>query len=365
MSAQILRVGIVGVQPPRSWSVVAHVPALGALHGSFEIAGVANTSFESAKRGQEAIGAAAAFASVEEMVASSAIDVVAVSVKTPHHCSNVKAAIAAGKHVFCEWPLGKTLTEAVELAELAKAHGVKGVIGTQALVAPEVMFVKQLVADGYVGEVLSTTLIGAGTAWGPSIDSANAYLLDRANGATLLSIPVGHTLAAVQDVLGPVVEVSARLCCRRTSAKVVETGEVIPTTSPDQVLVEGLLASGAPLSLHYQGDTPRGVGLLWHIHGANGDLQVTAASGFTQLAQLTVHGSNDGGELRALTVPSEYARGLPTDPVVGNVARLYALMAADLRTGTSTAPSFDDAVALHRLLDAVETADREGRRVKL
>jgi predicted dehydrogenase len=49
----------------------------------------------------------------------------------------------------------------------------------------------------------------------------------------------------------------------------------------------------------------------------------------------------------------------------GNVARLYARMARDLRDGTRTAPSFDDAVALHQIIAAIETAAETGCRVVL
>jgi hypothetical protein len=56
----------------------------------------------------------------------------------------------------------------------------------------------------------------------------SAYLLDRANGATMLTIPIGHTLAALQDVLGEVAEVSAVLATRRTTALAADTGETLP-----------------------------------------------------------------------------------------------------------------------------------------
>ena len=75
------------------------------------------------------------------------------------HLEVVKAAIEAGKHVYCEWPLGNGLAEAEELAELAKAKSVLGVVGTQARVSPEIEYLKQLITDGFVGEVLSTATI--------------------------------------------------------------------------------------------------------------------------------------------------------------------------------------------------------------
>ena len=56
---------------------------------------------------------------------------------------------------------------------------------------------------------------------------------------------------------------------------------------------------------------------------------------------------------------------LAGDVVPGNVARLYARMARDLRDGTRTAPSFEDAVALHRVIVAIEKAAESGSRTVL
>ena len=230
MTGQRFRVGIVGLQPGRSWAARAHIPALRALSESYEIVGVANTSLASAEKAAAATGLPRAFADVAELVAAQEVDVVTVTVKVPHHLEIVKAAIEAGKHVYCEWPLGNGLAEAEELAELARAKGVLGVVGTQARVAPEIEHLRQLIADGFVGEVLSTTLVARGGGWGGSIaeKKISGYLLDRANGATMLTIPVGHTLAALMDVLGEIAEVSAVLATRRTSALAVDTGRRWP-----------------------------------------------------------------------------------------------------------------------------------------
>jgi len=165
MAAERFRVGIVGLQPGRSWAARAHIPALRALSESYEIVGVANTSLASAEKAAAATGLPRAFADVAELVATPEIDVVTVAVKVPHHLEIVKAAIEAGKHVYCEWPLGNGLAEAKELATLARAKGILGVAGTQARVAPEIEYLRQLIADGFVGDVLSTTLVGRGGGW--------------------------------------------------------------------------------------------------------------------------------------------------------------------------------------------------------
>lgn len=364
MTKQRFKVGIVGIQPGRSWGAMAHLPALRALSDDFEIVGVANTSHASAQAAAAACGIPHAFASVAELVGSPEVDVVVVTVKVPHHFEIVTAAIQAGKQVYCEWPLGNGLAEAEELARLAHEKGVLGVAGTQARLAPEVEYVAKLIADGFVGQVLSSTLVGSGMAWGPTVEERNAYLLDHDNGATMLTIPFGHTMAAVRTVLGDVVELSARLANRRTTASIIETGETRPMTSHDQVVVDGLLDGGAPLSVHYRGGMSRGTGLLWEINGSEGDLQVRGESGHAQMVRLSIQGARGADTaLRPLEVPGSYYAGWPQDTVPGNVARVYARMAADLRNGTGTAPSFDDAVALHRLIAAVEAAASTGCRV--
>jgi predicted dehydrogenase len=369
MNEQRFKVGIVGLEPGRSWAARAHVPALQSLAASYEIVGVANTSLASAEKARAAAGLPRAFTNVAELVSAPEVDIVSVTVKVPHHLEIVRAALNAGKHVYCEWPLGNGLAEAEELAVLATSKKVLGVVGTQACVAPEIQHLKQLIADGFVGEVLSTTLIARGGGWGGLIPEKknNAYLLDRANGATMLTIPVGHTLAAIRDVLGEVAEVSSVLATRRATALVVDTGETLPVSAPDQVLISGVLASGAPASIHYRGGMPRDSdGLFWEINGTKGDIRISGPFGHAQLVQLSVKGARgDEKAFQSLEVPASYRTGWPENVVPGNVARVYARMAQDLREGTRTAPRFEDAVAVHRIISAIERAAEHGRRTSV
>jgi predicted dehydrogenase len=368
MARQRFGVAIVGVEPGRSWAARGHIPALRALSETFEIVGVANTSKASAEAAAAATGLPRGFADVAELVAAPEVDVVTVAVKVPPHLEIVKAVIGAGKHVYCEWPLGNGLAEAEEMAALAQAKGVLGVVGTQARVAPEIEYLRHLIADGFVGDVLSTTLVarGGGLQGGGSIPDKKtwAYLLDRSNGATLLTIPVGHTLAALRDVFGEVAEVSSVLAVRRPTALAVDTREILRATAPDQVLVSGVFASGVPISIHYRGGAARdGDGLFWEIHGTEGDIRVSGPSGHMQMVQLSLKGAcGEEKTFRPLEVPASYRVGWPEAVEPGNVARLYARMAQDLREGTRTAPSFEDAVAVHRIIAAIEKAAESGSR---
>src|SRR5436189_3984095 len=202
--------------------------------------------------------------------------------------------------------------------------------------------------------------------WGPTVEPYNVYLNDRKNGATLLSIALGHAADALCYCLGEVRELSATMTIRRRSFTIVGTGESRLMHADDQVCVAGLLAGGAALSIHYRGGHSRGTNLLWEINGTEGDLQVTADGGQAQIFELTVRGGNGAQPSLEVLPVSEGYRWAPRLPGPGtNVAQAYAHFARDYREGTHLCPTFADAVTRHRMLNAIETAAATGQRQTL
>src|SRR5437588_10415297 len=363
--AKRIRVGIIGANPDRGWAAQAHIPALRSLGDDFEITALSTTRRGSADAAGKLFGVPAAFDNHQELVNSATVDVVAVTVKVPHHLELATAALEAGKAVYCEWPLGNGLNEAETLAALAKKKGVLAVAGLQARSAPSVAYVRDLIRQGYVGEVLSTTLIGSGMGWGPTVEPYNVYTNDKKNGATMLSIALGHAVDALCHCLGEVRELSATMTLRRKSFTVAGTGERKPMKAEDQVLVSGLLEGGAALSIHYRGGVSRGTNLLWEINGTEGDLQLTATGGQAQIFEMTVWGGKGAqSSLEVLPVPDKYRWSPPQGPST-NVAQAYALFARDYREGTHFCPTFEHAGTRHRMLDAIETAAATGQRQTL
>src|SRR5437868_1510223 len=360
-----IRVGIIGASPARGWAAQAHIPALRSLSEDFEITALSTSRRESAAAAAKLFGVPLAFDNHQDLVNSATVDVVAVTVKVPYHLELATAALEAGKAVYCEWPLGNGLNEAEILAALAKKQRVLAVAGLQARSAPAVAYVRDLVEQGYVGEVLSTTLVGSGMGWGPTVEPFNAYLNDRKNGATMLSIAVGHTADAVCHCLGEVRELSATMAMRRRTFTIAETGESKPMNADDQVAVSGLLEGGTAFSMHYRGGVSRGTNLLWEINGSEGDLQLTATGGQAQIWELDVRGGRGAqSSLELLPVPEHYWWALPQGPGT-NVAQAYARFARDYREGTHLCPTFEDAVMRHRMLNAIETAAATGQRQTL
>src|SRR5881227_390590 len=247
-----IRVGIIGANPDRGWAMQAHIPALKSLSDDFEITALSTSRRESAAAAGKLFGVPLAFDNDHDLVNSAAVDVVTITVKVPYHFELAADALNAGKAVYCEWPLGNGLEEAERLAALAEKKGVLAVVGLQARSAPSVAYVHELIKQGYVGDVLSTTLIGSGMGWGPTEEAYNVYLNDKKNGATMLSIAVGHAADAMCHCLGEVRELSATMTMRRKSFTVAGTSESRAMHTQDQVAVTGLLDGGAAFSIHYR-----------------------------------------------------------------------------------------------------------------
>ena len=363
-----LGVGIIGVSPVRGWAATAHIPALRALP-NYEIRALSGHSAESARAAGEVFRVSLVFSDHKQLVRQPDIDVVAVTVKVPHHRETVSAALAAGKAVYCEWPLGRDLDDARAMAALAAKQGVRTVVGLQARQAPAIEFVQELLSDGYVGEVLSTTMVGLSIP-GDAVGQPNAYMLDKTNGANVLTIAVGHSLDLLNHVLGEFADLSAVSNLRRPLITIEETGEQIVKTAPDQIAVIGTLTSGAIASVHIREAVAGGTGFLWEINGTDGTLRITADAAYPEIYPLTVAGAHGRSEPAKLAVPAALTQkwpaltGLEGAPAY-NVGRVYAAFAADIENGTHTVPDLADAVRRHEVIAAIERSAASGERVKL
>lgn len=368
INGEQIGVGIIGYEPGRSWAAVAHVPALRGLP-EYRVAAVATTRAESALAAAADIGLPSdrAFSSAQGLAACEDVDVVAITVKVPHHLELVRTVVAAGKHVYCEWPLGNGLAEAEEMARLVGEGNVTGTIGLQARCAPPIAYLRDLVASGEIGDILSSNMFGTGIQWGGWVDRPNTYLLDPANGATLMTIPFGHAVDAMCHSLGEFATLSATTAIRQPKVTQLEDGTVWEKRTPDQLIVTGTLSSGAIATVHYRGGTSRGANFAWEINGTKGDIRLEAAGGHAQMFKLSLSGGFGGEkQLRPLEIPGRY-HWVPDciDGVGLNVAQVYRLLSDALPGKGPTGMGFDVAVRRHRMLAAVEQAAASGTVVRL
>ena len=353
-----IRVGIVGLEPGRSWAAVAHLPGLRAQPDKFLVAGVANRSAESAQAAAQACGIPKAFANVAELAVSPDIDLVSVTVRVPHHRAMLEQIINAGKAVYCEWPLARDFDEASALTRLAEERGVQTCIGLQGLANPQVRHLAWMLRKGAIGRVLSHTITGYGRLAGPEIsdERTELYLLDKDSGADMLSIAVGHTLAVLEAVGGKVSDLQSLLATRRPRIFSRERNGFVPMTAPDQIALHGFLQDGAVFAMHLRGGLPpAGPGLVWEIEGEKGTLRIEAASGCIQIEDLKIGlRPRDENAFKPVTVPAETEPICPGEFVPGNVGRMYALFRQSLSGSDRVAPGFTEALRLHRLLEDIK-----------
>ena len=356
-----IRLGFVGANVNSTWAGQSHFPALLASP-DVEFTAVCTTRPESAEEARQAFGAKLAFHDFREMAASPEIDAVAVVVRVPSHYEPTKAAIEAGKHVLTEWPLGRTTAEAVDLADLSRAKGVQTAVGLQSRVSPALLYVKELIDGGYVGEVLSchVTTMRDGRL---ERHSSGTWQRDPSAGANSLTIATGHVIDALRFVVGDFARVACMVSTQMPQWYETDTQRYVDVTSPDNVRVSGRLARGAAASVHVGAVPWAGSGFRMEIFGREGTLITTGSVSSQRGEMLRVQGAQGTHELQDLTLPQRFVY-VPDDFPKGdpfNVGQLYTLFAEAIRTGQNRLPTFDTAVDLHRFLDTIKQASETGQ----
>jgi predicted dehydrogenase len=363
MATDKVRVGIIGATPNRGFASIAHIPALQALP-EVELVAVCTTRQESADAAARHFNIPLAFSDPDALARHPDVDLVTVCVKVPDHYRPVMAAIEAGKHVYCEWPLGRDTNEAIRMHDAAERKGVRHAVGLQGQVSPAINYARDLIAQGYVGRVLSGTMIGCAANWGASVD--RAYQVDRANGANLMTITGGHQIDALCYCLGEFRELTAFVVSQRDHILAEDVGALVAKTAPDQLVVSGIAGDAAGFSLQIRGGMWRGTEFLFEIHGDQGDLVLAATTRASmQRQELSVQGARGvGTALSDMPIPDKY-RWVPDTVPQGspyNVAQLYARFAKSIRDGTPAGPDFAAAVTRHRLIDAIVRASDTGQK---
>ena len=354
MNAAPLRLAVAGANPERGWFRDAHFPALQTLPG-LAVHAVSARTQEIADAAVKAFGAPTAYADSLAMARDPAVDVVVVTVKVPEHRAIVLAALAAGKHVYCEWPLGRDLAEAEEMAAAASQAGVHAAVGLQGANAAAVRHAAKLVREGAIGRPLNLRVVSSTAGWGTAAPPNYAYLQDRSNGATLATIAGGHTLAMIEAVAGPFEHVSACNSILQDQVKIIGTDEVVKRSCADHMLILGRHAGGCVSSVEIIGGA--NIPLRFELRGSEGTLEIAGHH----------PGGYQCGHLTVITNPPSPPQpdapdaGLEGNPF--NVAQLWAQFEGDIRSGTRSVPDFAAAVRLTRLLDAIEQASDQGRDV--
>jgi len=363
-----LRVGLIGAGG--RWGPRAHVPALKGVSET-ELYAVCTAHTESAEAAAHKFGVTHAYASDKALNADANVEAVAVAVRVPAHYELCKNTLEAGKHVFCEWPLGGNTKEAEELAVLARKNNLRTMVGLQRRASPAYLYMRELCRQGYVGEVLSVNMmfINSGVL---TRTSDRTWQRDVTLGANTLTITFAHVLDAMCMVVGELTEVSAIVATRVPQWFESDTKKYVDVTSPDNIVIQGRLENGAIVNAYCGVQPYHGSGHRFEIYGKEGTLAMLGGGeGGQEHGRKLLGGLRDDKELVELPVPERFKwvpETVRKDGPAYDVGQLWVKFAEAIRTGSNPdpdLPDFDHAVRRHRTLDAIVRASQTGQRQKV
>jgi predicted dehydrogenase len=358
-----IRVGLVGVG---NWGRYGHIPALQLLP-EYDIVALASRSMVTATALAETFGIPNAFGDFRLLIEHPDVDLVVVLPPAPEHATVVKAAIAAGKDVYCEWPLTTKTEDSEELLMLAEQAGVKHFVGFQRTLGASSRLLNDLLANGYVGKLRSVRMHVSMAGFGPSRSEALDWTVPASNFSHVLSIYGGHFMDMLLHAVGKPASLTA-IVKTQFPQVTMSDGSNHQNETPDAVMVMGSLKNGAMFQVHLEGGKLNQKGLQIEITGTDGDLEVSNERAFVTKHHDIVRGAQgDASPWRTIEIPDHLRLFPPSDLDVSvqDLAQLYAAFARDRVTGTKSVRDFNDAVAMHRLIDAINYASSSHRFVSL
>ncbi|CAO1600106.1 transcription regulator gal80 [Xanthoria calcicola] len=377
----VIRLGIIGLSAdPQAWATMAYVaPLKGALASHYKITAVATSSPETAKASAKAHGLPEekAYSNPNDIANDPDIDMVVISVKAPMHKQLTIPALKAKKDVFVEWPLGSSLQEAQEMAELAKKQGVRNYVMLQARTQPVFVKAKEMVQSGVLGRITSTTVLGSDSQL-MNLPEKARYVNDPASGVSMISILVAHTLDVILYVLcSELGSLTAQAAITHPTIRFLSPTGALSDPEPkrhaDNITVSGLLTPGdAVLNYQYLITTPATPSMFqWIISGEKGALKMEGTTFAVQAKPPKLFfakppeddgakgtdGNKGGGaaEWKELDVPASKLGG------VGGVADVFQGIAEGKGIDDGIV-DFAEGVKRRKMVDAITKSATDGTR---
>jgi predicted dehydrogenase len=171
-----------------------------------ELRTLADVDAATAERAARELGFASSTGDWRTLLADESIGIIDITTPNVLHREMALAAIAAGKHVYCEKPLAPTATEAGEMTLAAERAGVQTMVGFNYLRNPLFALARDIIASGEIGEVRTFRGIHAED-YMADAESPFSWRLDPAGGGGALADLGSHIIATARYLLGPIAAV--------------------------------------------------------------------------------------------------------------------------------------------------------------
>ena len=311
-----------------------------------------------------------------DVIADPAVEAVSITAPNHLHRDVALAASAAGKHFWCEKPVGRSASETADVASAATNAGVRTMVGFNYRQAPAVRHAAHLVSSGALGPVRQyRSQFVAGYA--ASAQGALSWRFLRSfAGQGVLGDLMSHAVDMAQFLLGPVKEVVAHVettvterpvpSAGGTHFAVVEGGELGSVENEDTVLSLVRFASGVAGTIEASRVT---VGpqarYAFEVHGERG----AVAWDFERMNELLVYlplETGDSGYSRVMMGPEHppYGHFQPGPGLAMGYDDLKVIEAALLLDsvvdGVQREPGVREALAAARVIEAMERSGASG-----
>jgi predicted dehydrogenase len=246
--------------------------------------------------------------SLEKMIDDPEIGlIINLTTPTSHH-SISKKALAAGKHVYCEKPLGVSMEEAEELMALAHAGGLRLGCAPDTFLGGGHQLTRRLIDEGRIGKAVSATamlLLPGHEHWHPN----PAFFYQRGGGPMLDVGP--YYVTNLITLLGPVREVlgTAKITrMERTVKSEPRKGETIKVQVPTHLTGVIEFHSGATITIATSFDVVKHKHNQIEIYGSEGSMVTPDPNNFTGKVELFRAGDEAWQEVE---VDHPYTSGVP------------------------------------------------------
>jgi len=330
------------------------------------LVGVATSHRETAEAARRALGFELATTDWRDMLERPDIHIIHICTPNVFHKEQVLAALAAGKHVYCDKPLCMNRQEAQEIEAALPASGVTQQMVLHNRFFPATMRAKALVEEGFLGDVLSlrAVYLHSGSA-DPEAPLKWKLDPDIAGGGVLFDLG-SHILDLVQHLVGPlrVLNCTTHIAYPERPAA-GDPGRSVRVTAEDAVFLTVQTANGAPGHIEASKIATGAVDeLRFEINGSRGALRFDLMQpNYLWVYDRTLPASARGW--RALETVQSYPPPAAFPPpkmsvgwLRGHAACLHNFLAAVAR-GEQADPSLQVGVELQYLM--AEAYERAGR----
>ncbi|MEO8754488.1 MAG: Gfo/Idh/MocA family oxidoreductase [Casimicrobiaceae bacterium] len=352
-------VGIIGL----GFGAQVHLPAFRSE--GWDIGGVCGRDREKTRKAADAAEVERIYTDPMELIRRDDISAVAISTPPRSHHPLVMAALAAGKHVICEKPFAMDAREAAEMRDAAAKQQRTAMVAHEFRYAPQRRYIKQLLADGYIGRFTLCTIELFLDRYVLAEPRPLTWQALRAEGGGLLGALGSHYVDGLRDWFGEIAAVSGRLLTLRPDVRDAASGKVATAETDDTFSCTFNFVNGGMVSMiaSFAATPARGTRIA--VMGDEGTLLAEQA-GPNPTDDGVVVASRKGAAFAQLETPAQFK--VPTD------ARDHRLMAfrmlvkdftKGIAQGSSPSPNFTDGWQCQRVLDAVRESSASGRTVQL